>query len=37
MLNRRLQEAVQGERYEEAAKLRDQIRIVASTIVQPET
>ena len=37
MLKRRLQEAVDGQRYEEAAKLRDQIRIVSSTIVaQPE-
>jgi protein arginine kinase activator len=37
MLNRRLQEAIQEERFEEAAKLRDQIRIVSSTIVaQPE-
>lgn len=32
MLNRRLEEAVQQERFEEAAKLRDQIRTVSSTI-----
>lgn len=37
MLNHRLQEAVQQEQFEEAAKLRDQIRIVSSTIVsQPD-
>ena len=35
MLKRRLQEALQEEKYEEAAKLRDQIRMVESTIVQP--
>ncbi len=33
MLNRRLEEALREERFEEAAKLRDQIRIVSSTIV----
>lgn len=36
MLNRRLSEAIAQERYEEAAKLRDKIRVVASTIVQAE-
>ncbi len=34
MLNRRLEEAVRDEKYEEAAKLRDQIKMVESTIVQ---
>jgi protein-arginine kinase activator protein McsA len=33
MLQRRLQEAVSAENYEEAAKIRDKIKIVASTIV----
>lgn len=33
MLNRRLDEAVRAEKYEEAAKLRDQIKMVESTIV----
>lgn len=33
MLNRRLEEAVRQEKYEEAAKLRDQIKMVESTIV----
>lgn len=33
ILNRRLQEAVAAEKYEDAAKLRDKIKIVASTIV----
>lgn len=37
MLNRRLSEAIAQERYEEAAKLRDKIRVVASTIVQADT
>lgn len=36
MLQRRLQEALAGEKYEEAAKLRDQIKIVESTIVSDE-
>jgi protein-arginine kinase activator protein McsA len=36
MLNRRLREAVAAEKYEDAAKLRDQIKIVASTIVSDE-
>lgn len=36
MLNRRLQEAVVAEKYEDAAKLRDKIKIVASTIVSDE-
>ncbi|MBV9867743.1 MAG: UvrB/UvrC motif-containing protein [Abitibacteriaceae bacterium] len=36
MLNRRLQEAVAAEKYEDAAKLRDKIKIVASTIVSGE-
>lgn len=34
MLNRRLDEAVRAEKYEEAAKLRDQIKMVSSTIIQ---
>ena len=34
MLNRRLEEAVRDEKYKEAAKLRDQIKTVESTIVQ---
>lgn len=33
MLNRRLQESVAEENYEEAARLRDKIRVVSSTIV----
>lgn len=37
MLNRRLQEAVSSENYEDAAKLRDKIRMVASTIVSDQT
>ncbi|HEX8832550.1 MAG TPA: UvrB/UvrC motif-containing protein [Abditibacteriaceae bacterium] len=37
MLNRRLQESIAAERYEEAAKLRDQIKVVSSTIVAEET
>lgn len=36
LLNSRLNEAVREERYEDAAKLRDKIRIVASTIVSHE-
>jgi protein-arginine kinase activator protein McsA len=36
MLNRRLKEAVAAEKYEDAAKLRDQIKIVSSTIVSEE-
>lgn len=36
MLNRRLKEAVAAEKYEDAAKLRDQIKVVASTIVSDE-
>lgn len=36
MLNRRLQEAVAAENFEDAAKLRDKIKIVASTIVSDE-
>jgi len=36
MLNRRLKEAVAAEKYEDAAKLRDQIKMVASTIVSDE-
>ena len=36
MLNRRLREAVAAEKYEDAAKLRDKIKIVASTIVSDE-
>ncbi len=36
MLQRRLQEAVAAEKYEDAAKLRDQIKIVASTIINQE-
>ena len=36
MLTHRLAEAVREERYEDAAKLRDKIRIVASTIVSHE-
>lgn len=36
MLNRRLEEAVRAEKYEEAAKLRDQIKMVASTIVRDD-
>jgi protein-arginine kinase activator protein McsA len=36
MLNRRLDEAVRDERYEEAAKLRDQIKVVSSTIVRDD-
>jgi protein-arginine kinase activator protein McsA len=35
MLQRRLQEAVSTENYEEAAKIRDKIKMVASTIVAP--
>ena len=34
MLHRRLDEAVRSEKYEEAAKLRDQIKMVSSTIIQ---
>ena len=34
MLHRRLDEAVRAEKYEEAAKLRDQIKMVSSTIIQ---
>lgn len=36
MLNSRLQEAVTAENYEEAAQLRDKIKMVASTIVSEE-
>jgi protein arginine kinase activator len=36
MLQRRLQEALGAEKYEEAAKLRDQIKVVESTIVSDE-
>lgn len=36
MLNARLAKAIAGEDYEEAAKLRDKIKIVASTIVSEE-
>ena len=36
MLNHRLADAVREERYEDAAKLRDKIRIVASTIVRDD-
>lgn len=35
MLNRRLKESVARENYEEAAKLRDKIKILTSTIVEP--
>jgi protein arginine kinase activator len=34
MLNRRLQEAISSENYEDAAQLRDKIKIVTSTIVK---
>jgi protein-arginine kinase activator protein McsA len=37
LLNTRLAEAVRAERYEDAACLRDKIRIVASTIVREES
>jgi protein-arginine kinase activator protein McsA len=37
MLNRRLREAVAAENYEDAAKLRDKIKIVSSTIVSDQT
>jgi protein-arginine kinase activator protein McsA len=33
MLNRRLEESIAHEKYEEAAKLRDKIKILTSTIV----
>jgi protein arginine kinase activator len=33
LLQRRLQECISGERFEEAARLRDKIKIVSSTIV----
>ena len=36
MLQRRLKEAVQEEKYEDAVQLRDKIKIVASTIVVEE-
>jgi len=36
MLQRRLQDAVAAEKYEDAAKLRDKIKIVSSTIVSDE-
>lgn len=36
MLQRRLQEAVAGENYEDAAALRDKIKMVSSTIVSDE-
>jgi protein-arginine kinase activator protein McsA len=37
MLQRRLEEAVTAENYEDAAKIRDKIRIVTSTIVSDES
>lgn len=36
LLQGRLKDAVQAEQYEEAAKLRDKIKIVSSTIVSPQ-
>jgi protein-arginine kinase activator protein McsA len=33
MLNRRLEESIAQEKYEEAAKLRDKIKVLTSTIV----
>jgi protein-arginine kinase activator protein McsA len=37
MLNRRLQEAVAAENYEDAAQLRDKIKMVSSTIVSDQS
>jgi protein arginine kinase activator len=36
LLQRRLEESIANERYEEAAKLRDKIKVVSSTIVQED-
>lgn len=36
MLRERLQAALEGEQFEEAAKLRDKIKVVESTIVEPD-
>jgi protein-arginine kinase activator protein McsA len=36
MLNRRLQEAITAEKYEDAAQLRDKIKMVSSTIVSDQ-